>query len=725
MGRKVSVGLEADVGSFIPPVEAAKKSVDGLDDKVKALDRDLGKIPGDAAKAGASMKLLGGDVDGVGKKLTMVQEKSTALTVLDSKIRTSRNEVRKLADEFAKTGSADVFKKLGSENANLLNLGTMRKKLSSELKAGFEDGAKTGASTFSATIQGAMQGLPSEIKLAVVAAIGAAALLAAPLLVSAVGGAILAGVGALGLGAAIALAVQDPKVMQAFGEVGTHIMRQLDDVVAPFKAELMDVPDIFYAGWQKILPALSSGVFQPLVNQVKPLAEGLVGFVERLTPGLAKAGPAAAAIVGMISDALPMLGAAAGHFLEAISGPGATEALRAILVGIEFAIYATGDFIGALETVFGWFSKISLAVGSLFYDNLDQPKAIAGALYEVSDAAGTVAASTHLTQAELAGLSETMNSAVVTADTLAGAMSDKLLDAMFRVQENAIGLEQSYDDLSDSLKKNGKNFDIHTQKGRDNYRALLNVIKANKDIYDTMIANNATAEEAANAWNTNTDALRRQLKAAGLSDDKIKELIGDMGSVPNSVNSTIAIEGLTKAINNLNETLRLINGLDGKTATSTVFYRKVIQTFYETYGSMADAREGFRTGANSKRALGGIRRAATGMLISPSDPGTTLVGEPQTGGEALIPLRGISQSSAMSLMSVVGDAYGLDVSARFRSSGPYQPMARPSQGGSSPIDARAFGAEVRRALAGVAVLLDGQRVGYVQGLSADYQRRGG
>lgn len=725
MGRRVQVGLDLDVGSFIPPAAAAKKAVDGLGDEVEALDRDLNKIPADAAKAAASMKLLGGDVDGVGKKLTSMGDKSAALSVLDAKIRKSRSEVKKLSDEFLRTGDSGVFKKLGDEQGGLFSLTSVRKKLAGALAMGAEEGGKAGASTFSATFQGALQALPPEIKLAAVAALAGLTALVTPLLLSAVAGALLAGIGAAGIGGAVALAVRDPAVLGAFGELGTHISHQLTDAVTPYKAELLDVVTIFEGAWSRVGPRIMENVIAPLASELKPLAEGLVGFIESAEPGLEKAVAAAKPVLGMIADDLPMLGAAAGHFLEAISGDGAVEALHAILLGLTVIIAATGDLIGAAEKAFGWFDKVAKAVGSIAFKDIDTPKAYAAALWDVDEAATSVAGSTHLTSEQLQGLSSTLDETTVTADKLAGRMVDKLLDSMIRTRMGAIDLEQSYDDLGDSLKKNGKNFDIHTQKGRDNQRALLGVISANKEIFDTMMANGSTTEQATAAWNANTDALKKQLKAAGLSDDKIKELIGDMGNVPNSVNSMIAIQGLTDAINNLNDTIRLMNGLDGKVATSTVIQRHVIQYFYETYGSMADAREGYRTGANSKRALGGIRRAAMGMLIPPSDPGTTLVGEPQTGGEALIPLQGISQSAAMSLMSVVGDAYGLEVSSRYRSTGAYQPMARSAPVGNSAIDPKAFGVEVRRALAGMQVVIDGQRVGYLQGMSADYQRRGG
>jgi hypothetical protein len=52
------------------------------------------------------------------------------------------------------------------------------------------------------------------------------------------------------------------------------------------------------------------------------------------------------------------------------------------------------------------------------------------------------------------------------------------------------------------------------------------------------------------------------------------------------------------------------------------------------------------------------------MYFPPTDPGTLLVGEPQTGGEWLIPRQGISQMRAAWLGQNAMGGYGLDVVPR-------------------------------------------------------------
>ena len=162
-------------------------------------------------------------------------------------------------------------------------------------------------------------------------------------------------------------------------------------------------------------------------------------------------------------------------------------------------------------------------------------------------------------------------------------------------------------------------------------------------LYQAQLAAGMSAEDAARSYDENTAALEAQLQKAHLTQEQIDGLIGKYRGIPKRVDTDIAINGLTAAINGLSDLIKQINGIHDKTVT--IYYRTMGQSM------------------NAPLAHGGIRRAAVGMVIPPSDPGTTLVGEPQTGGEALIPLRGISQSRAMGLAQYVGNAYGFSVSS--------------------------------------------------------------
>jgi hypothetical protein len=80
-----------------------------------------------------------------------------------------------------------------------------------------------------------------------------------------------------------------------------------------------------------------------------------------------------------------------------------------------------------------------------------------------------------------------------------------------------------------------------------------------------------SAEDAAKKYDTNTRALEDQLRAAGMTKAQIDGLIGKYRNVPDTVNTNIALEGLTEAINDLDRMLQLINHItDPKSVDITI-----------------------------------------------------------------------------------------------------------------------------------------------------------
>src|SRR5436305_15160617 len=77
-----------------------------------------------------------------------------------------------------------------------------------------------------------------------------------------------------------------------------------------------------------------------------------------------------------------------------------------------------------------------------------------------------------------------------------------------------------------------------------------------------------SAQDAAAANDANTAALERQLLEAGLTQKEIDGLIGKYRSLPAKVDTDIAMNGLTEAINGLADLIRQINGIPTHKTTS-------------------------------------------------------------------------------------------------------------------------------------------------------------
>lgn len=669
--RKVSVGLVADVGEFVRGMLGAKKSVDELGDEVQKLDHELDKIPTDAAKASAALKLLGGDVNALGDKVTSLGEKNTGLAVLDAKIKASRTEVKKLADEFVKTGDIDVFKKLGDAEGRLRGLETIRKKLKDALVIEPKEAEGFFKSIISAAGNAAEQAgqkiggmLPSAVSGAlgtpVLGPIIATALLAAiaaamTIVLANVGGLILAAGGAGIIGGGIMGAIMgDPTAIgNAWGAVLDGLRDDFMAATTDFRGPLIDAAHVF-AG---VISGLRlDQIFSTASNYLPELVAGAADFTrwigiaaEYLTTG---AGP----VMEALAQELPKLGhaIAAASAAIAANGEGGAAAMKDLFNVIEIIIAGLGNMIGRAEQAYASMVKLRNSLVPLplrmFIFGAEEQGSMNAAARAIDD----VSHSALMGQEELDGLSAALGKTVVTADSLAGAMVGKIFAATMGLDQALLGVAESLTKVGDAFEKNGRALDKHTgqvamntEKGQANREAVLSAVTANMSLYQAQLSAGMSAEDAAQAYDENTAALEAQLHKAGLTQGAIDGLIGKYRGIPKRVDTDIAINGLTAAIDRLADLIRLINGIHDKTVTVTV-------------KQVGDAPRGQSRGGQFSQ--GGIRRAASGMIIAPSDPGTILTAEPPTGGEALIPLQGIGQGRAMSLMQQVGNGYGLSVS---------------------------------------------------------------
>lgn len=276
---------------------------------------------------------------------------------------------------------------------------------------------------------------------------------------------------------------------------------------------------------------------------------------------------------------------------------------------------------------------------------------------------------------------------------LNGANLD-LLDA-------TINEKQALADLTEKWTKHADALNLDTQAGRDNMHLVEAAIKGAADAAQAKFNESGSVEQATAVYQAYIAALRMALHNLGLSDAAINQIINDYGRMPPAVTTQVNTPGLSNAVSQAERANNAMDRLNGRNVTTTIttISRNVYVTDYQTYR------------AGERMAHGGIRRAATGLIIPPSDPGTVLAGEPQTGGEVLTPLKGISKSQAMSLSQYVGNAYGFNVV--------------PRGGGSDDLVAelRALRRELRAAGGDIVLEMDGQRLGRAMARKANLMSR--
>jgi hypothetical protein len=579
--------------------EAGKALTDGMAGAVDAEAPKLEKSLGDAGTAGGKKahdgvaKEVGKDGEKIGEKLgeDLVQGVASGVDRAAPKLDEPLKRAGKrgggkagehAGDEFIKSFPFGIGKgAIGLGKAIVTIIDKLAPTVAADAALLGEKAGKAVADGVIAGADTAAQDIPQLFtpQGAIGAAIiGGALATLAPLAASAIGIALSLGVGAAVVGAAVAVERNTPRVADAFGVLKDDIAAELKDdawvLVEPFHDALAQI-DI----WAKNEGEQFSGIFAAAAPGVKGLTADVLGFVSAVMPGVRD-------ITQMFSEfvsdpqteaTFERLGGAIGSVFSTIGRNKQTiEDTFTLLV--DLIAIVTGMFNVLVWTARG-FDEVIRGIAAPISWLLDKI-GIGGdkanrTLTNVKDTTHMLVPVAHDAAASYDDLAGSLSKVTNTADTLAGALADKVFSTLVRGDLATLHFDESLTRLSGSFKENGKAISLHTEKGQANREAILASVQANIEQYDSMIAAGLSAKDAASAYDTNTRALEGQLRAAGLLPDQIQKIIGKYKNVPDNVNTTIVLKGLETAIEDLNTTLRLINGLDGKTATVTIQTRRV------------------------------------------------------------------------------------------------------------------------------------------------------
>lgn len=300
-----------------------------------------------------------------------------------------------------------------------------------------------------------------------------------------------------------------------------------------------------------------------------------------------------------------------------------------------------------------WFSRIADEAARQGV-NLDQLRAIfpayTQAATDATRAQNGLAAAHDLATANAAILEQGLAGLVKETGSLTKAW-ERLHGTQISWAEAQIGVEEALDGLTESLKENGKALDFDSDKGRNNQRAILGVVKgaveAAQAKYDNTVATKgetAALQEANDVYNEYIARLRATLEKQGLSKQQVDELIAAYARMPQLVPATVTTPGMEEAIARARELLRLTNEL-GSTHAAVQFTNK-------------EYISGRRWGGIVEHAQWGVLREA--KVYSPTHPGRYMMAEPATGGELFVPKNGDKQRS-LSLLNQGAGWYGATV----------------------------------------------------------------
>jgi hypothetical protein len=651
--RKASVSLELKANQFKAEATVVELKIELVDRKVEKLDKDITKIPPDAAKAAAAMRLLGDDAGKVGAKLDTLGRSSTSMSLLDQRILHTRGELRRLADEFNRTGDSGTLQKLFKADADVKGLERLRKQLTSAFRAGITDvgkeapgmfasiGASSGRSFFSA-----FSSLPPQAQAAIVAAVAGVITASAPFIGAAVNGALLAGVGAGGLALGIAGQIHDPRIEAAGTALAEHLKRRLTEASAPLGPALLSSIERIDGALGRTLGRLEPG-FARLAPTLERLSRGAEGFLDRATPGFVRGMEAGAVVLDRIADELPRLGQVLGRFFDmlAAGSSGAADAVHYLFAIIEGTTMALGVM---LRTLSQNFQLMELAVALATSNWAEAARILAemrgGAQQATPALAGLGDA--------VGGLTREVDNQKRAVDGLTSAW-DKWFGVSMNVNEATLRYNQDLLAFKESLAQSRGQWDLATKAGQDHYAALLQLIRTTHDLRQAQIDSGVSAAQANDTYQRSIDTLLALAAKYGLSASQVQSLRAQVGGLKDSLNSlppavapTVTAPGLDPAINKTKTFREMLNDLNGRRVQSyiDVLVRQSYAQGTSGGGAQGKASALQRWGGVYTHAAEGVLRQAD--VFSAVSPARYAFAEPATGGEAFVPRHGDYDRSA-------------------------------------------------------------------------------
>lgn len=368
---------------------------------------------------------------------------------------------------------------------------------------------------FGAALDDGISALPTEVKAGIVGGI----LLALPFLSAGIAGATSAALG-LGLaGIGTLLAFQFVEVEQAGKDMADTLRVQLVESAQPFVSVLIGSFRFIERSIEELRPRLDR-IFKTSSTFVGPLVEGLVDAFDFITESFDRVAGKLEPFVDELASGFAIVGAAIGDALEILvdTGEEGVEGLRDLFTAVAVLILGFAQLLAFLTEVYGVIRDISDAVPilvgplSIFFAASDQ------AAQGAEDYGNTTAG---LTEKIIGTISATDKETKALKE--AAQAMDRARDAAFGLIDATLDYEQSIDDLSETLKENGRAFTQETEKGRENIRAVGDAIKAaQRAAEERMASGELTAAQARVLYEQEVAEILRIAKAHKISEAAVR-----------------------------------------------------------------------------------------------------------------------------------------------------------------------------------------------------------
>lgn len=289
------------------------------------------------------------------------------------------------------------------------------------------------------------------------------------------------------------------------------------------------------------------------------------------------------------------------------------------------------------------------------------------------------------------------------------------------VSDAEIKAENSVRALKNALEESKGSLDITTEAGGEAQGSLNDLARAGAEAAQAVYDQSQSTEAAAAEFERYRQKLINVLVASGKTKAEAKALADQYMNMPSLVTTRLELYGADDAETQIKAIKQALDRIPG-TKTINITAKSQLPS-----GLAMGALMRADGGIVDFYANGGIRDASHVAQIVPA--GTIRVfGEPETGGEAYIPFAASKRARSVQVLAqanrMMGYPLGVQIAAA-RPAAAAASSAAPAAAGPTVGTAVASARAIRAALEGMAVVMDSQVVGRLQGRQADLLRRGG
>ncbi len=227
---------------------------------------------------------------------------------------------------------------------------------------------------------------------------------------------------------------------------------------------------------------------------------------------------------------------------------------------------------------------------SLFgsFGNDDRPTADPGALAATryADAMDATSAKAAAAARGIDKVSSSMLESAAAADEAAAAQTAAnkaylaSIDVALRMSDAQINYEAALDDVTETIRENGKTLDIDTEKGRANMSALNDLKSASAGLVAQMIEQGDEQEDVAAAADEMADAIYKAAIKAGMGEEEAKAYADALRDVPKDVDTEYKAKGAKAAEEAAKDVADAIDDIPSTVTTTWRFKTAAAQGAY-------------------------------------------------------------------------------------------------------------------------------------------------